>query len=56
MSARVRNWDSSFHPLFKESGVGDGVDIDMLRGSMSGLLIEGVMTGGVGSVEEIEVL
>ena len=56
MSARIRNWDSSSHPLFKESGVGDGIDINILRGSMSGLLIEGVMTGGVGSMEEIEVL
>ena len=41
--------------ILKESGISDGVDIDMLRGSMSGLLIERVVMGGVSNMRKVEI-
>ena len=42
--------------VFEESRVGDGVDIDMLRGSVVGFLEVRVVAGGVSGVGEVEVL
>ena len=41
--------------ILKEPRVSDGIDIDMLRGSIGGLLIERVVMGGVGGMGEIEI-
>ena len=42
--------------VFKEYGVGDGIDMDMPGGTKGGSLIEGVMAGGVSGMGEIEFL
>ena len=41
--------------IFEKLRVGDGVDIDMSRGSMGSSLVERVVAGGVSSVGEIEI-
>ena len=41
--------------VLKKSGVGDCIDMGVLRGSMGRLLEVGVVAGGVGGVGEIEV-
>ena len=41
--------------VFKESGVGDGIDIDMLRGLVGGLLVVRIVVGSVSGMGEIEV-
>ena len=41
--------------ILKELRVSNGVDTDVSRGSMGGSLVEGVMTGGISSVGEIEI-
>ena len=40
--------------VFKESGVSDGVDMDILGGSIGGFLEVRVMAGDVGGVGEVE--
>ena len=42
--------------VFKESGVSDGVDMGVLRGSIGGFPEMGVVAGGVGSMGEVEFL
>ena len=41
--------------VLKESGVGDCIDMDVLRGSVGGFLEMGVMVGDVSGVGKVEV-
>ena len=42
--------------VFEESRISDGIDIDMLRGSVVGFPKVRVVVGGIGGMGEIEVL
>ena len=42
--------------ILEELRARDGIDINMSRGSISGLSVEGVMTESVGGVGEVEIL
>ena len=42
--------------VLEESGISDGVDMDVLRGSTGGFLEVGIVVGGVGGVGKVEIL